>query len=538
MKIFFNIYEKITTKATWKTAIFIALLLSALGLSAFFNTGLALGLMLNIFLIALLFFVLFKIGIKDNELCWIILITSFVHFLSAVFLHYGEFSPFGGGSDAGMYQAFASELSARFRDLNFSLAGLRITHFYPIFLGIIYTLTSAKPIIGELQSVWLAALSVTFVYLLVLELGGSKKSAFFAGLIANIYPSYLYFGSLALKDTISLPLTLIGIYLIIKIIKNFSWVKFLIFFIVLTALINLRFYIGMPLMISFAIFWFLLSDMRLGKRIICGIIFIAIMGLSTQISGLGYYGIDRVLYFLNPNVIVSYRVKLYSEPKTPVLEPTPTQGETIVFEEEQANGIQGVPVKKPENKQASFSQIIKKFFIDARSWARNLLKTNPNKDSGTGSTFLVNPDFKNPFSFALNYAKVFIYSLLGPFPWQLKNRGQLFSLAETFPWYFLFYMILRGMYERLKKEGFYGFVKKYKFIFPVLASALISIAGFSLFVANFGIIVRIRIPALVTLFCLGWLAFDLKINYFSFNFGFKNISKKIKVFFAEVLQEA
>ena len=65
-----------------------------------------------------------------------------------------------------------------------------------------------------------------------LEINGSKKLALLVGLIISIYPSYLYFGSILLKDTVVIPLVLAGMLLLIKMLKSFTVWKFLIFFII------------------------------------------------------------------------------------------------------------------------------------------------------------------------------------------------------------------------------------------------------------------------------------------------------------------
>ena len=91
-----------------------------------------------------------------------------------------------------------------------------MSHYYPVVIGIIYTFTLPEMIIGQLFGVWLAAISALFVFLIVREIGGNKKIAFLIGILASIYPSYLFYGSLLLKDTLVTPLVLFGLLLILK----------------------------------------------------------------------------------------------------------------------------------------------------------------------------------------------------------------------------------------------------------------------------------------------------------------------------------
>ena len=73
-------------------------------------------------------------------------------------------------------------------------------------------------------------MAVLFAYFIVLELGGSEKKAFYIGLFMNFYPSYAYFGSLLLKDGLVVSLALLGVLLVTKMVKKFSWNWFLLFF--------------------------------------------------------------------------------------------------------------------------------------------------------------------------------------------------------------------------------------------------------------------------------------------------------------------
>ena len=235
----------------------------------FFDKSLANGIALIVFLTGATFFILFKSGIKDEKLYLLFIAVLLIRFGTVAFIHYADFQPFSGGyGDYVVYQKEAQQIAQAVGQGNFSLKGLSIGLYYPVIIGYIYALTMPEMFIGQLFGVWLAALSVLFVYLIILEIGGTRKWAFLIGLIAAIYPSYLFFGSLLLKDTLVIPLVLAGLLLTLKLIKNFFWRNFLIFYIVLGATIHFRFYIGYAVLFTFILCWLLLSKLQIRKKLI------------------------------------------------------------------------------------------------------------------------------------------------------------------------------------------------------------------------------------------------------------------------------
>jgi hypothetical protein len=331
-----------------------------------------------------------------------------------------------------------------------------------------------KMIIGQLLSVWLAAFSVLLIYLITIEIGGSKKTAFLVGLMAAAYPSYIYFGSLMLKDTVVMPLVLLGILVSIKMLKNFSALKFLAFFVILTCTIHLRFYVGFALMFSFIICWFLISNLKMTERAVYGLAFVFLLGTSPQILGYGYYGSTPLIGYLNKETITAYREVVYA----PAPEPAKEDPAKVV-----------VVAVNEQNSPTSPSDTDK-------------LHEESETLSGVGSSFVVKAGFESPFSFVKNYLESFINAFLGPFPWQLRYKRHLFFLLETIPWYFFLCIVLLGAYKSIMKHGFLEMLYSRRFILPLLLFAAMAIGALSLFINNFGIIVRIRMPVLILFFSL------------------------------------
>lgn len=385
------------------------------------------------------------------------LIVFFLHILAVLFMYYAHFQPFsGGGGDYNFYQQQAQEIAGRVQQGNFSLQDIGIGHYYPVIVGYIYVFTVPSMLIGQILNAWLVAIIVIFVYLIVREMGGSEKGGFLTGLIASVYPSLAFFGSLLLKDALVALLSMVGLLLTIKIIKSFSFQKFLYFFVILTSLIHFRFYIGYALMFGFVISWFLISNLNLKKRVIYGIVMVFILGFSPQILGNGYYGFINLKRFLNRETITIYREVVYVSPT----QLPPVQSQTAP---------QTAPQIAPKNEPKTSSIVIK-----------------------TG--------FENPITFVKNTLLSFTYSFLGPFPWQLSFRKYIFVLPEMIAWYFLLFFIMKGIIKSIKKQN--------KIIFPLIVFSILVIGALSLFITIFGIITRIRIPAFLALLCLFPLGFE------------------------------
>ena len=434
-----------------------------LGLITILDKGLAVGLLFIALLTGITFVIISKIKTETKTLYLLFLITLLIHLGVVLFIHYAHFQPFSGGvGDYMTYNKEAQEISQglrqgtlSLREVIFNSPVLQVTNYYPAVVGLIYRLTLPEVIIGELFNAWLVALSVLFVFLIVQEVTNSKKRAFLIGLIVNIYPSYVFYGSLLLKEALFICLTLAGLFLVLKLIKNFSWTNFLIFYIVLIVTTNLRFYISYVLIFTFIFCWLLISNLNLRKKVIYAIIIIPLLGFLPQISGHGYYGINLFKHFLTPQQITYYREVVYAPPPVPTPEvPTPE-----------------VPTPPPP---------------------------------GTASTITVKTGLSNPFSFLGNYLKSFIYVLLGPFPWQMKYSRHFLALIETIPWYFLLFFVIKGIIKS---------IRNYRIILPLILFSLGTLAILALFISNFGIITRIRIPSFVVLLCLIPLAPNFQNKY-------------------------
>ena len=178
---------------------------------------------------------------------------------------------------------------------------LYVSHYYPVVVAVIYSLTLPEMIIGKLFNVWLAAVSAVLLFLIMREIGISRRKSFFSSLLIGIYPSYLYFGSLLLREALVVSLAMAGLLAIIKIIKKFSWGKFSLLYVLLIILTHFRFYIGYAMLGSVILSLVFIKDLKPRKKIIYSLIIIFLLGFIPQIaSSQGYYGIKSFYNFLQP----------------------------------------------------------------------------------------------------------------------------------------------------------------------------------------------------------------------------------------------
>ncbi|MDO8529795.1 MAG: hypothetical protein Q7S10_00065 [bacterium] len=431
-----------------------------LALFSVIDAALAIGALLAVFLCSL---ALFCIGtIKEKEtvrfLSILFSVVFLLHVALVLFVYYANFQPFSDGrGDYTEYHFVAQEIANRVPAGNFSFEGLPLTHYYPVAIGYLYAATIPSMLMGQLLNAWIVALIAVFACLIVIQIGRSRREGFLVGILAGLYPSLAFYGSLLLKDALVVLLGTIALLLTFKIIKKFSWPQFIIFYLVLAGTGHLRFYISYALILNFIICWLFLSDFKIKKRVAYGVIMIILLGLLPRFSTLdgatqGYFGGGSVSYYLNTQTITGYR--------------NLANPENVQKEEPQAMPEAPAPVPPVVSEEPVFQD----------------------------SAVIVETGFKDPVSFLKNISLSFIYSSLGPFPWQLTQKRHLFVLPEMILWYVLLFFIARGIITSIKKE--------YRVILPLLIFSGIVFGVLSVYINNFGIVTRIRMPAFLALLCL------------------------------------
>lgn len=391
------------------------------------------------------------LGLENKKIYLLFGLALMVHVAMVVFIHLAGFQPFNGG-DYVLYDEIAKIISGRLHNGDFSIGNTGLGSWYPVIVGYIYALFGTEMFFGQMLNAWAAALASVIIYLIVLQTGRSENESFWVGAISIAYPSFIFFGSSMLKESLVVLLAMFSLLMALKLIKNFSWPKFFVLYTTSILLTNLRFYVSFAVILAFIFCWFLFSELERRKRIFYGIFMLLVLGFIPQITGYGYMGvgnIDIVMMdikmngiakeLLNPAKIIFYREKVYA----PLVE-----GSNVI----------------------------------------------DNSMRGAGSSFVIKTNFNNPFSFIINNCLAFIYVVLGPFPWQLNHLRQLLVLPEMLAWYFLLFFIIKGIFGSIKQH--------YKIILPLVIFSVLIFGVQALYASNFGIIVRIRMPAFLALLCL------------------------------------
>ena len=490
---------------------------------ALLDTVLAIGVAFIVFLTVIAFLILKKAGFENKTIYTLFLIALLIHLGMVFFIYYANFQPFSGSAgDYSEYDIIAQQVSGRINQGNFSLQGLDVGHFYPVILGYIYTLTIPHALIGQMFNAWLVALLVIFIYLIAKEIGGSEKEAFLAGLIVSIYPSLLFFGSLLLKDALVVLLCSIVMLLILKLLKEFSWLKFLILYIFLGALFHFRIYIACAVLLTFVISWFLFSNLKMKKRLIYGIIIVILLGFLPNISngssnGSGYYGINFMRVFLDRKMITYYR-ELLSIPNPTALpaEPVATAQPPVTTAKPPVTTVKPPVIAVKPADTASKPPV-----VEPTKPAPSAFNNNASTKRGRGSAVTVKTGFENPFTFVKNSVIAFIFASLGPFPWQMRYLRHFLILPEIILWYFALFFAIKGIIKSFKLQ--------YKVILPLVIFSLLTLGALSLFLCDFGITTRIRIPAFIFIFCLAPLGINWASNNKIFRFFSKNLDMLIKL---------
>ena len=411
-----------------------------------------------------------KLGLFSSSILLLFCIALCIHLGATFFIHYTNFYPFGGGQgDQYLYHGAAVTIAVDFQQGIFSveriqeaLTAHRMQHWYPVLLGMLYALTLPALIVGKILSVWFVCVAITLLFLISRELGATERGAFIAGLLGSLYPSFLYFGSLLLRESAIVALVLLASFLLLKCIKEFSWQKFFALYAVFLVLVHLRFYVGIVAVSVAAFSLFFFQKISWDRRSKEAFVVVLLLGFVPQLSGYGYYGMNAFITFLHPEKIQTYRETAYVPrdiPQTQPKAPEPIPQEPVKQE----------PVK-PEPK-------------------------------GQGSTVVVKVDTKNPLIFVAQNLVSFVYVTLGPFPWHIKYSRQLFVLLETIPWIFLFLLNMLG--------AFSAFRNRWRQMLPIILIAYSLLFMISLFMDNFGVYMRIRMPAFLLLLALAPLSFPL-----------------------------
>lgn len=439
-----------------------------------------------------------KLGLFSSSVALLFCIALALHLGVALVIHYAEFYPFGGGQgDQHLYHDAAVMISGDFQQGIFSaeriektLAFYRMQHWYPVFVGMVYAITVPALIVGKMLSVWFAAAAIALLFLIAKELGASERGAFAAGFIASLYPSFLYFGSLLIRESAIVFVVLLASLLLVKLIREFSWERFLFLYAVFLLLVHLRFYVGLAIILVAGISLFFFQRISWRERMREGLVAVLLLGFIPQFFGYGYYGIQTFVTFLRPEKIQTYRETAYVPRDIPVTK----QSEPARSEPAKLPPVKPAPINQELATQEPVKPVLSPITQELGGEASR-------RPSGADSTVIVRVDMKNPIIFMGQNLVSFAYVAIGPFPWHISNTRQLFVLFETIPWLTLLSLAVLG--------AFSSFRTTWRRLLPLILTAFGLIVMISLFMDNFGVYTRIRMPAFLLLMTLIPLSFPL-----------------------------
>ena len=473
-------------------AIGIALIavLAVAGLSLV-DMGFAVGVGMLMALSAGTLLVLRRFGMRGKHVTVLFIVVLLLHAAAASFIYFTDFQPFSGGQgDYESYNQVAEHISYRFADGNFDVSQniRRVSHFYPVVVASVYALLFPSMIIGQFFNVWLASLTILFLYFIIRELGGSARSGFIIGLIGSIYPSFLFYSSLLLKDVVVVLFVLLGLYLVLRMLRHFTWQVVSLLFLVSVVLTNFRFYVGIIFLGTFFVSWFLFSSLEWRKRIVYAAIMIPLFGFIPQVAaGMGYFGLKAFVEYGNEDQIAFYKEEVYSpesvaQNKDIALSQTNNDGE--VFFPEPVEQSKDIALPQANNKDV-VSQDSKKPVVEAEKDSEDDVET-----IGYASSVDLQTSFESPIAFVSTFTESFLFVAVGPFPWQFNAARHYVVLVELVPWYILLFFIGKGIIRSFKREPR---------ALTLLIFSLGLLALLALFFSNFGITTRIRISAFLAL---------------------------------------
>src|SRR3989344_1214350 len=420
------------------------------------------GLLFIIGLSIVLGTILWKLRMRDRRAYILFGISLLIHIIAVLFIYAFDFQPFsGGGGDYTSYHKSAVHIADEIGQGNF-LPDIEtrggVTHHFPTIIGYVYFFTIPSIVVGQLFNAWIASVAIMLLYFLVLEITQSFRWAFGIGLLVNLYPSFLFYSSLLLKDVFVVLFALVAAFLMLRILKRFSWGLFALFYISLIALTHFRFYEGFVLLATFTISWLLLSREPIKSRFAYGFVMIFLLGFVPQMFGMGYYGFSTLRQYINPVAFTYYQDIAYTgkdiAPTSPLAPPT---------------------------------------HIDI------------------ASTVDLKVSFSSPKAFVTTFPKSFAFVAIGPFPWQFTANRHYFALLETIPWTILSVFVLLGIIHTLRS--------RHRVLSLVIFSLGLFII-LMIYMSNFGITTLIRMPAfflLAVFIPFGVLEYQ-RWKYYIYNF--------------------
>ncbi len=375
---------------------------------------------------------------KINTDKWSLFILTFLfHEIFVLLLNSNLLDLVSDVSDNITYFNHASLISDLLHSGSYVLGMVYNSHWYPLFVGILFSTFGKSMILGASFNALLVALSSVILYELItlFDKKSSRKVIFWITfLLVNGYLSLMLYSSLLLKEAWIVFLMLGIIYLALHLLnqEKFNWLYFFSILFFFVAMHSLKFFVGYAVISGFLVAWFLNGKFPIKKRVLYGstMIFLVvstIFCLTYSKSIVNFTG-PKITNVVQPKFIYNTRVDYYKGGAT-------TTNIQVVEKKED-----GSPQKNTNNYSFSLSGI----------------------------------------------AKSFLNTMLGPFPWQISLHKYILISFDLLFWYLILFLGCIGILKsNLRSSIFY--------LIPIGVIIVSLIMG----VDNAGALIRYRIPLLI-----------------------------------------
>ena len=369
-------------------------------------------------------------SLKDD---WILFFLTFLfHEIFVILLSFNFLKLPFNIIDQYNYHTFSLQISDLINNGSYFLGAVYPHHWYPLFVGFLYSIFGKSIFLATSFNAFLAGLSslLLFNIIIIFDNKVNRKIVFWVVfLVMNIYASLMLHSSLLLKESWILFLILCIFYFSLRIFNSekFNWFYFFSILLLIISLRSLRFFIGFAVIVGFLTTWFFQSRIFIRSRIFYGISMIFIVSLTTFFMTGNSIGKNiSFSQYIQPSFIHKMRTDYFSGGSTSIK-----------------------------------SEVIKE---------NEIIYDSQKKDSIY--TYCLTGIFDS-----------FLSVFLGPFPWQLSFKKYILVFSDMLIWYVIFIFSILGIFcSRLKNLLLY------------LISVSIIIIGLAMSVGNFGALLRYRIP--------------------------------------------
>ncbi len=380
----------------------------------------------------------------------IFFITLGLHILAVIFFALVQFGFLSNVGDHLFYFDSGKQISDLIRHGSYHWGDVYPHHWYPLFLGIVFTIFGKSIIFGTLINAFLASVSAVLFYRILRESSVSEKIAYYGSLIVlSGYASYMYHSSMLLKEAWIVALLLGIAYASIRLAsgKGNRIILFGVILIMFILLRSLRFFIGFAAIIGVLTNWFVNAAMPFTQKCFRGLAMIlCVTAIGIVLRGDKVIGSMTTLDALHFDFIQKTRHEFFTGGSTT------TNIQIIKKIDTQPN------LSQSENEKPGLSQSEDE-------------KTATYKFSVSG--------------FAMSFAN----SVFGPFPWQLSIGKYIPLLSDIIFIYLLMISSILGIVYMKRKQ--------LRTIAPWLISAGIIILAVSIGTDNLGAVVRQRMPGFI-----------------------------------------